>query len=105
MKVAGEWGINPTPTRQLCLFIPHSIFKISCRDEKQSTLSGAVRRGLLLDEPLERLPLHLIVWKGGAEGESVAVFLMKMRRETLRQKDRGEDDCTVPVVCRGRFLG
>ncbi|AVV85395.1 hypothetical protein SPWS13_3704 [Shewanella putrefaciens] len=47
----------------------------------------------------------MIVWKGGAEGESVAVFLMKMRRETLRQKDRGEDDCTVPVVCRGRFLG
>lgn len=99
MKVAGEWGIDPTPTRQLWFYRSESSYK------KQSTLSGADRRGLLLDEPLERLPVALIVQSGGAEGESVVVLLYNLRRETLRQKDRGEDDCTVPVVCRrGLFL-
>ncbi|EGM71461.1 hypothetical protein SOHN41_00371 [Shewanella sp. HN-41] len=33
------------------------------------------------------------------------LWVINLRRETLRQKDRGEDDCTVPVVCRrGLFL-
>jgi hypothetical protein len=67
MKVAGEDGSTST---------------------EEVNLSGAARRGLLLDDTLER-PV-----KSGAEGAK------PVRVETLRQKDRGDGMAYLVILIR-----
>lgn len=55
---------------------------------KQSTLSGAARRGLLLDEPLERLPIALTCnnrWRRRRKCRSV---LSDAKRSGKRTEER-----------------
>lgn len=84
MKVAGELGRAP-----------HRRGQLRCKSKDSFRCQELTWCGLLLDEPLERSGQVLL-----ASEMPMVISTGRRRRkplwgETLRQKDRGEDDCTA----------